>query len=365
MQPLLRRAAIAVATTAVLITAVPAGGAQAADPAGQAASWLASQTTNGLVHNDQYNFDDYGLTADVALALDTLGGQDAALADILDALKAHAVDYTQGYEGSGEVYAGSTAKLAALAYTTGNDAADFGGLDLVAQLEGRVSTTKPTAGRISDQSAYGDYANVLGQSFAVTALHAAGSSLEPKAITYLLKQQCDAGYFRLSFTKNKAAGDQTCDGGNPTKVSAPDTDATAFAVLALARLDSTNTRVQTALSEAKRWLKQNQKANGSFGGGTATEASNSNSTGLAALALVATGACAPAKDAAAWVAKRQLVSAPDGSGLLPDLGAVAYDAAATKQARSDDAITVEMRDQWRRASAQAAPALLFVAGCAD
>ena len=80
-----------------------------------------------------------------------------------------------GYVGDPDTaaYAGATAKAAVLGTTLGLDPTDVGGLDLPAQLEGLVSTEGPTAGRVVDAGP-DDFANVVGQTFAVRALDGAG-----------------------------------------------------------------------------------------------------------------------------------------------------------------------------------------------
>ena len=42
-------------------------------PVKSGAAWLSDQVTDGLVHNEQYDFDDIGLSIDVALGLDAAG----------------------------------------------------------------------------------------------------------------------------------------------------------------------------------------------------------------------------------------------------------------------------------------------------
>jgi hypothetical protein len=95
-----------------------------------------------------------------------------------------------------------------------------------------------------------------------------------------------------------------------------------------------------------------QRSNGSFvGNGTA----NTNTTGLAAAALVATGHRTAAERAAAWISRLQ-VSATVAAAhpkLRREVGGIAYDPAALAAGRTDG-IPVDQRDQWRRATAQAA-----------
>jgi hypothetical protein len=352
-------AGISASLAAPAVQASPAhAAARGADD--HSAAWLAGQLDGGLIHNDQYAFDDYGLTADTAFALRAIGGQADAVRAIRKALAAHVDSWTTGVDfGSSDVYAGSTAKAVVLAEVTGADPRAFGGVDLVQRLNRRISTAPGVVGRLNDKSAT-DYANVIGQGFAVRGLADAKSGKADEALRFLLAQQCASGYFRLNFAAPDAS-DQTCDGGKRATTSAPDTDVTALTVLALDALPTklaTSTKVRAARTDAVSWLRRHQKANGSFGGGPATEASNSNSTGLASWALGESAACGAAAQAAQWVQHLQVSGNVSGTPLAGEKGAIAYDSdryAAAKQS----GIGTEDRDQWRRATAQAAPALLF------
>jgi hypothetical protein len=340
--------ALAISLTATLT--VSAGPAHAGDPAAQSARWLNKQHTDGLVHNDQFDFDDYGLSIDVGIALGELDLPQSAK-KVSKAVAANIDSYTTGADfGSSDIYANATAKAAAFALTTGADPTDFGGVDLIKRLTKRVAKDGPIRGRIQDKSA-GDFANVIGQSLAVQALLLAKPSRRGlEALGFLASQQCKAGYFRLNFTANKAAKDQTCDGGKRKSTSAPDTDATALAVLSLLELPAPRgALVNKAITKAVDWLVKTQAKNGSFGGGASTEAPNANSTGLAARALAATGECDRANKAVSWLGK---LTVNDVSG---ENGAIAYDKAAL--ATAQDGISDAERDQFVRATAQAAPAL--------
>jgi len=362
--PIMRRTAGLLATPALALgalTALPAAPSYAAgsDPAPvtAGATWLEAQLTDGLVFNPNFGgFDDYGLSIDVALGLDAVGGHDPAVQEITDAIAANLSSYTSYPTGdSTHVLAGSLGKALALATSAGRDGNAFGGTDLVADLEAQVATDAPIAGRIQDtfdptQQFEADFSNVIGQAFAVQGLDAEASALVDPATDFLLAQQCSEGFFRLNF----AAADaplQACGAG-----ASPDTDVTALAVIAL-QSQTDDTDVQAAVTKATSWLAEAQGANGSFGGGTATEAPNTNSTGLAAWALGVEGDTARAATAATWVRGLQADdTAPCVSGLTPDNGAIAYDAAARNTARGEG-ITVEIEDQFRRASAQALPGL--------
>ena len=70
----------------------------------------------------------------------------------------------------GEPFFPDGAKAATFARVAGANPTSYGGVNLVTRLEERVSATAPIVGRIEDRSSFGDYANTLGQSYAVRAL---------------------------------------------------------------------------------------------------------------------------------------------------------------------------------------------------
>jgi hypothetical protein len=348
-------AAPALATLALVATPTPAS-AVTVDPApaSAGASWLTAQLTGGVVYNDQYAFDDLGLSADIALSLKGLGGHAATVSAVAAAVEPRAHDewYTDANFGGSSLFAGSLAKAAVLAQAAGSDATDFGGHDLIADLAGTVSTADLTAGRVQDQNnAYGD-TNAFGQAYAAQALDAAGSAVTESVTDFLLTQQCTQGWFRLDFA-DRSASDQTCDGD---ATSTPDTDATAVAVLALAS-QAGDADVAAAFARSKAWLRSIQKADGSFGGGTSTEAANANSTGLAGTALATLGDTVGATKAAAWVRAHQATNV----GLCrpyaaADAGSIAYDT-ATLAALAKAPLAAATRDKARRATAQAVAVL--------
>lgn len=343
--------ALAIASAGTLVPAAAAT-SPTTSPARHGAHWLATQQAKGLVttYSSFGTLPDYGLTADLGVALKTIGGSHRALAKVEKAFAGHVASYTTGVDyGSSDVYAGATAKALFFAQTTGAKARDFGGLNLVTQLNRRVSTVKGIAGRIQDKSAYGDYANTIGQSYAAVGLARARSHKAASTMRFLLKQQCRAGFFRLDFA-SPTATKQTCDAGSKA-LSAPDTDVTALTVINLETIRKPGPRVRAAINRASRWLARHQARNGSFTGGPTTATSNANSTGLAARALALSGRCAPARDAARWVVKLQR-----------DNGAIGYDKAAFNAAKKSG-ITKVTRDQWRRATTQAAPALRYLNRC--
>jgi hypothetical protein len=355
-------AALAAATLLAGLTSAPANAAPAFDtkPVKIGAGWLSDQVTDGLVHNEQFKFDDVGLSIDVALGLDAAGKQPTVVKAITKAVAKNVGSYT-AFPPS--VYAGATAKAAVLALERDKNPRSFGGVDLVTQLEDRVATAAPITGRIED--AYdpsdpfgGDFANVIGQAYAAQALSLAGSPKAASVTRFLLRQQCKAGYFRLSFTADKSATDQTCNGAAKAE-RAPDTDATAIAALALLLDVKQTDRTFAALIRARDWLVDHQHANGSFGGGTATETANTNSTGLAGRLLWLSGRPKQAALAAAWVRSLQVAAEnPCLKALKGETGGIAYDLTAYEDGRSKG-IKSKTSDQWRRASAQALPLLQY------
>jgi hypothetical protein len=361
MSPILGRCGAVVAAVALTVTTVAAPALATDDPrpTSQGAHWAIGQLTNGLVHNDQYQFDDYGLSADVAIALDALGGHADTVTQVSNSLAQHVNSYTTGTDWSypGDVYAGATAKSLLVAEVAGADPRSYGGVNLVSRLESMVSTSAPTTGRIEDQvdpsDAYGaDYANTLGQALAARGLAMAASTDAPAVTDFLLEQQCDAGWFRLEFS-DKDTADQACNDTTDT----PDPDATAYAVIMLQPLSASNPAVSAALSRAEQWLLSQQKADGAFGGGAPQTAVNANSTGLAGWALGALGDTAAAQQAATWVRAHQAHDAGRcTTALASQTGAIAYDTSALKAGRTDG-ITTDEQDQWRRTSAQALPSL--------
>jgi hypothetical protein len=354
MRTPLRRLGAVATTTALALGGLLASPAQAAPNsyAAPAASWLTGQLTGGLVHNDQYDFDDLGLSLDVFFALQQLGTGATARSSILDAIAPRTTEYV----GDGtERYAGATGKLATAVELAGRNPAGFGGRDLVTRLQARIhSAADAQQGRAVDQSTYGDYSNTIGQAWAVRALVGADNATKTTAVAFLLKQQCAAGFFRVTLEPTAGSSAFSCDSAAADDRS-PSIDATALAVQALdVARDAGVTGLGDDIDDAADWLVAHQAADGSFvDQGTA----NTNSTGLAAAALALVGRTGAAGNAAAWVAGRQVTTAvADSSALRDERGSVAYDTAALTAGKRDG-IPTDQRDQWRRATAQAAPAL--------
>ncbi len=315
------------------------------------ADWLVAQAPEGVARNAQYGTDDFGLSADIGIALAEVGGYDEEISTIAAAVMENKKAYTS--PGFGTVTsAGATAK--ALVLQQNVDASDPG---LLKQLEGTVAEN----GRIADKldpknKEAADYSNTIGQSYAVWALNNAESKEAAAATEFLAGQQCEEGWFRVTFAADPAAAGstasgsasagQTCD-ADPKAV--PDADATAFALIALSGVASPE--AEKAVEAGVEWLKETQAKDGSFKAATGNIA-NSNTTGLAGWAFGRAGETAAAEKAATWVADH-VVTCGD------DAGAVAYDDAALTEANTKG-LTKESEGMYRLAAAQALPSLVFL-----
>ena len=312
-----------------------------------AADWLAGELEGGLLsYRSEYGpFTDHGMSIDAALALSRVGGHDDAVGSIADAVAGALGSYTEFPSGKGtHVSAGATAKALVLAEAAERDPSDFGGQDLVGTLEGLVTES----GRIADsfpednrQDA--DYANVIGQVYAARGLAATGSPEAGAVVGFLLDQQCEAGWFRLSFTADPAAPGQACDDDPKAQ---PDPDTTALAVVQLSGLAEDDADVASAVDDAVAWLVGQQADDGSLVGSQPATA-NANTTGLAGWAFGEAGETDAAASAASWVA-----------GVQADSGAIAFDQASLDKAAAGR-IPPTSRSQWLLATAQAVPALLW------
>jgi hypothetical protein len=337
-------------------------------PSTIAAEWLADELTNGLMVGD--NGPDFGLTIDTGMALSTVVGQGAVNAQITAALEARIGDYVG--DGTKESYAGPLAKAAAYAKVAKRNPTSYGGVNLIARLEERTANVPADpaaepqaaaiAGRIFDKSEFGNYANVIGQSYAVRALSQSRSTEAAAARDFLLKQQCASGFFRASFEKANVPN-QSCTEGAPG--SEADPDATAIAVINLVESDDKTPAVMAALAKAGAWLKDRQRGSGAFRAAAPISQINTNSTAVGGFALGLLKERDAALKAALWVRKNQPVDKYKcRTALTKDTGAVAYRKDRVKDS-STSGIPATARDEWRRATAQAVLGLQFAPASKD
>jgi hypothetical protein len=282
---------------------------------------------------------DYGLTADVVLALDSALVGKVAARKATKALKRNVRAYTgdTAFENHAGFYAGSFAKLLNVAAAQHAKPRHFGGSsrnNLIATLRSlecgsgsRATCPASDDGRFSDISVAGDFSNTIGQSLALIGLERTTKKGPSKpSVIYLRHQQCAHGAFPLELS---------------TAGCAASVDATSFAVQAL--LAHGTKKATAAALDGAAWLKRHQNGNGSF---TGNGVANTNSTGLAAQALRAVGRDKAADRAVKWIRSLQVKC----GGQPANRGKIRY----AKTASGDPV----------RATSQAVPALARV-GLAD
>lgn len=337
-------------------------------PSEIAADWIAGELKNGLIVGEFGA--DLGLTIDTGMALSTVSGQGPTVASINTALEPRIGEYIG--DGTKESYAGALAKAAAFARTAKRNPFSYNGVNLLARLEERTANvpTDPAAepqaaaiaGRIFDKSESGNFANVVGQSYAVRALTLASSTEAGAARDFLLKQQCASGYFRLNFDKADVPS-QSCAEG--VAGSQADPDATSLAVINLVESGDSSPAVQAALAKAGAWLAARQRGSGAIRGGSGTAQINTNSTALGGYAMGLLKNRDAALKAALWVRKNQPVDKYKcRTALTKDTGAVAYRPDRVAAAKTSG-IPADARDEWRRATSQAVLGLQFAPASKD
>ena len=286
-QPTTHRRRLLVAAALIAVPAVVLATPGAADAAPThnrtraAAGWLGRQLGPSHVITGQFGAD-YGLTADVVLALDSAKVGRVSARRATTALKHHVLAYTGGGSPT-ERYAGSFAKLLVVATAQGVDPRAFGSgprKNLVAGLRSLECThvsagcTAADRGRFHDVSQFGDFSGTIGQSLALIGLERATRRGPSHAsVAFLVGQQCANGGFPQDFDA------ATCT---------PSVDATGFATQALVAVGTPG--ATAAAASAGRWLKRQQRADGSFSStGTGSDVANANSTALGAQGLTAVG----------------------------------------------------------------------------
>lgn len=314
---------------------------------------------------------DWGLTIDTLFALYAAGTGASAVKEIADQVSSHAGVY-MGAELFGDADArigGSTAKLLLASVVAGRDPQAYGTSRFLASDDtynmrqetlDLILKSGAQKGRLINRGTGSDDTNIFAQSLAVVGLARSGGVPED-AVAFLRTQQCSSGFFRMFYQDGLS-----CDAGRGT----PDPDGTALAVQAMmAARDSGVEGLDRAIDRGLDWLLGAQGKNGSIGGGAGTASANSNSTGLLAQALsagsqAASGARKHQLKAAHELARnwvltihaRSATAAKSQLDTRREFGAIAYNKRAFADAKQSG-IGSGMRDQWRRASAQAIFAL--------
>lgn len=268
------------------------------DPAEAAAGWLVSVLTDDPAVGSDFG-PSPGPTIDVLFALAAAGVAAGTMEDIADWLVTQAPGYTQGagFDADDAAYAGASAKLALGMLVVDRDPRDVGGIDLIDQLLA-LEVTDPAdgiVGRFGDRSDFGDFSTPLTQSLAVLTLsRAPGVTPSPEAIAALVDQACGDGGFPSQFAPD------TCTSS---------VDTTGFVVQALDAVGE-----DAAASSAVSWLQGVQAADGSY---ASPDGTNTNSTGLAAVALSVGGASDAAASAGEWIVSQQDGCDTDSPGAIP------------------------------------------------
>jgi hypothetical protein len=231
-------------------------------------TYLVGQLVDGNHLKNDYG-PDYGLTADLAIALAASGHQDAVLAKIVGYLEAHVADYADP-AGTGQYpgpYSGAIGKLGVLAEITGQDPHSFGGFDLLTVLTGSVCPAADSAGACTAAGDFYQSYSTVSQSLAILALARGGVTPPAAAVARLEDLQCSDG----GFSSPLITVGQTC---------ASEVDTTSYAAQALSLVPAAS----AAAVKAHSYLLDAQQADGGF---TGAAGENSNSTGLGAQALLA------------------------------------------------------------------------------
>ena len=315
------------------------------------------QVTKGVVHNDQYSLDDYGLSVDVALALNGVGAEGTTVQAISDRLASHIGDYTVPGLRDGDV--GRQHRQGGRAGPgRRGDPTSYGGKDLVAQLEDTVGG--PRAGRGADpgrrRPAREECRRLRQRDRPGVRRHGPRRRGQRRGRRRDRLPARPAVLRRLvpaRLRRRRGASDQGCDGDKSSK---PDLDATAFAVQALSADDSAQaaSRVDAA---TPGWRSSRPRTARSGAAARPPDAEQQQHR--------------PGRDRAGATGRhrgggegRRLgVRAPDRATARPPTrptsGAIAYDDAA-QPAAEKKGITAKTSDQFRRATAQALPVLQWL-----
>lgn len=236
--------------------------AAAADPIAAAA---AGQYVAAQVPADG-NLGGAGGTADAALALIAVGGHDTVVATMADYLETEAATYAAG---GGP----AAAKLALVAAATGRDATDFGGVDLVAAIQGSIAA----------DGACGSWAYAFGNALCILGLDRNGADVPDTLLASSLGfQDPESGAFGYVMGSDFVA----------------ETDASGLMLSALAGV-AEDRDAALAAAAVRDYLVQVQTAEGYW-----ENYSPINATGLVAPALETVGV--PQDAAVAWLAGQQL-----------------------------------------------------------
>jgi hypothetical protein len=219
-----------------------------------------------------------GQTLQAALALAAAGVEQATFERVVDWLAANVESVAAP---GGVDAAGALGYLLLVADAAGADPSSFGGVDLIARLQGTSGAFEAGLYGAADPS----FDGVFRQSLALLGLAAHGVSPPAAATTWLRGQQCAAGSAPAAvggWEAYRADPASPCGAPDPGTFTGPDTNSTALAIQALVALG------QTAPLDPREFLQATQDADGGFPF-LAELGSDPNSTALVIQALVALG----------------------------------------------------------------------------
>ncbi len=259
------------AAASVILRPASTPAAATPSPTAAASAYLAAQLVNGDHLTNSFG-DDYGLTADLAIALSSSNDQDAVLAKVVGYLAAHAAGYADPAGSSTDFpgpYSGAVAKLALVAEITGQDPHHFGGFDLLTTLTDHVCTAADTAGSCTAPGDFYQAFSTISQALGVLALARGAITPPAAAVSRLESLQCPDGGFSSVLL-------------GPTDTCTSEVDTTGYAVQALNLVPGAS----SAVANARNYLLAAQHPDGGFSGAAGE---NANSTGLAVQGLIVTG----------------------------------------------------------------------------
>ena len=296
-----------------------------------------------------------GASIDVLMALRRLDPRGATQKEIARALQASSARLVQWRVGAlrGR-YAGATARMLYVAATSGTPVNRYGDGSLRRSLARMVLKQKgsPMRGRVMDSGWGGDTSDTVSQAAAVQALAAIDSKYLPMAARFLAKQACTGGHFRLLMD----SPDYTCKNSLEVRNRVYDVDATSLAILALVTARAHGVKhLDDEISAASAWLARRVRPSG---GVADHHVITARTTGLAALALRASGRPGAAGNAAGWLLRQQVDQRvvqryPALRGLR---GAIAWDRATLRSAKRDGVPDRQLK-RWVVWTAAAAPGL--------
>lgn len=240
-----RRATATAVAVVVALLATAAGAAAAGTPRpsdaerrpATGAAWLADQLTAGGYVEGFGGAPSYGSTMQTALALAAAGTEEAAFDAIVAFLAADPLAALD--DGGGQVQVQSLGTLLLVVDAAGLDPTAFGGIDLVALLQGTLGAHTAGLYGATDPTYDGAYR----QSLALLGLVSAGVTPPAAAVDWLVDQQCDGATpsAQGGWEPYRASTAVPCTAPDPLLFIGADTNQTALAVQALAALGVTPT----------------------------------------------------------------------------------------------------------------------------